>query len=204
MDPRVGAAVVLAGGAGRRLGGVDKPGLIVGGSTLLERVLAAARAAGATDLVVVGPARPIAADVRQVQERPAGAGPAAGLATGLAALGAGEHPDELVAVLAADLVAPAADTLRRLAAAVLDDPSRADGAVLVDPDGRPQWLIGVWQRTTLHSAVLRRADWAGMPVRAVLPDAVVLVPGSGPDVADIDLPDDLHRWPVRLPDEPSI
>ncbi|MGV9756153.1 NTP transferase domain-containing protein, partial [Streptomyces tricolor] len=34
-------AVVLAGGAARRLGGADKPGLRVGGRALLDRVLAA-------------------------------------------------------------------------------------------------------------------------------------------------------------------
>ena len=32
-------AVVLAGGAARRLGGVDKPGVRVGGRALLDRVL---------------------------------------------------------------------------------------------------------------------------------------------------------------------
>ncbi|WP_198601894.1 NTP transferase domain-containing protein, partial [Streptomyces sp. MH60] len=34
-------AVVLAGGAARRLGGADKPGLRVGARALLDRVLAA-------------------------------------------------------------------------------------------------------------------------------------------------------------------
>ncbi|MEH6375729.1 NTP transferase domain-containing protein, partial [Streptomyces sp. KLMMK] len=34
-------AVVLAGGAARRLGGADKPTLRVGGRTLLDRVLEA-------------------------------------------------------------------------------------------------------------------------------------------------------------------
>ncbi|MEU7054400.1 NTP transferase domain-containing protein, partial [Streptomyces eurythermus] len=33
-------AVVLAGGAARRLGGADKPGVRVGGRALLDRVLA--------------------------------------------------------------------------------------------------------------------------------------------------------------------
>ena len=48
-------AVILAGGAARRMGGVDKPGLRVGGRTMLERVVDAVR--GAT-VVVVGPPRP--------------------------------------------------------------------------------------------------------------------------------------------------
>ncbi|NJP68904.1 NTP transferase domain-containing protein, partial [Streptomyces spiramenti] len=41
-------AVVLAGGAGRRLGGADKAAVRVGGRTLLDRVLTASRAARAT------------------------------------------------------------------------------------------------------------------------------------------------------------
>lgn len=45
-------AVVLAGGAAKRLGGADKPGLTVGGLALLDRVLVACR--GARTTVVVG------------------------------------------------------------------------------------------------------------------------------------------------------
>ncbi|MGW7786766.1 NTP transferase domain-containing protein, partial [Streptomyces tricolor] len=45
-------AVVLAGGAARRLGGADKPGLRVGGRALLDRVLAACAGGGGP-----GPAR---------------------------------------------------------------------------------------------------------------------------------------------------
>jgi len=50
-------AIVLTGGAASRLGGADKPALEVGGTTLLERVLAAVADAGR--IVVVGPARPL-------------------------------------------------------------------------------------------------------------------------------------------------
>ena len=50
------AAIVLAGGAGRRLGGADKAALDVGGRTLLERALAAV---SGVPTVVVGPARPL-------------------------------------------------------------------------------------------------------------------------------------------------
>ena len=51
------AGIILAGGAGRRMGGVDKAALVVGGVTLLDRVLTAARPV-CDWLVVVGPARP--------------------------------------------------------------------------------------------------------------------------------------------------
>ncbi len=46
-------AVILAGGRSSRLGGSPKAGLVIGGQTLLERALQAAR--GALAMVVVGP-----------------------------------------------------------------------------------------------------------------------------------------------------
>ncbi|PBO19632.1 molybdenum cofactor guanylyltransferase, partial [Streptomyces albidoflavus] len=51
-------AVVLAGGGARRLGGVDKPGLRVGGRALIDRVLAACGQARMT--VVVAAPREVA------------------------------------------------------------------------------------------------------------------------------------------------
>ncbi|MGH3120123.1 MAG: NTP transferase domain-containing protein, partial [Streptosporangiaceae bacterium] len=51
-------AVVLAGGRSIRLGGTDKPGLIVGEQTLLGSVVSAVTSAGADRIVVVGPERP--------------------------------------------------------------------------------------------------------------------------------------------------
>jgi molybdenum cofactor guanylyltransferase len=61
-DARDGAlpafdAVILAGGQAKRLGGVDKPGLVVGRAPMAVSVTAAAVAAGARRVVLVGPAR---------------------------------------------------------------------------------------------------------------------------------------------------
>ncbi len=93
--PRTGqvAAVVLAGGGASRLGGADKPGIKVGGRTLLAAVAAAAAGAGARYLVVVGPARPDldglaetlpgAPTIVFTAERPSGAGPVPALRAGL-------------------------------------------------------------------------------------------------------------------------
>ena len=89
--------IVLAGGAGRRMGGVDKAALVVGGMTLLDRVLAAALPL-CDDLVVIGPARPAA--VRYVTEDVPGGGPVPAVAAGLAGLAAG---CAVVVVLAVDL-----------------------------------------------------------------------------------------------------
>src|SRR5438093_914016 len=94
------AAVVLAGGAGRRMGGADKAALAVAGRPMLHRVLAAV--ADASPQVVVGPPRAgLPAGVVRAQEDPPGGGPVAAVAAGLGALAA--HGAEVVAVLAADL-----------------------------------------------------------------------------------------------------
>jgi len=50
-------AIVLAGGASRRMGGGDKTALEVGGVPLLDRALEAVRAA--STVVVVGPSRTV-------------------------------------------------------------------------------------------------------------------------------------------------
>ncbi|MEU5669641.1 NTP transferase domain-containing protein [Micromonospora sp. NPDC047753] len=92
------AAVVLAGGAARRMGGLDKPALPVGGRPMRDRVLAAV--ADATPRVLVGAADAVPAGVRVVREDPPGGGPVAAAAAGLALL---DTDVTLVALLAADL-----------------------------------------------------------------------------------------------------
>ncbi|MFF9196536.1 DUF6457 domain-containing protein [Streptomyces sp. NPDC014779] len=74
-------ALVLAGGAARRLGGADKPGVRVGGRPLLDRVLAGCRDAGRT--VVVAAPRATARPVEWTREEPPGGGPVAALDAGL-------------------------------------------------------------------------------------------------------------------------
>ncbi|MFF6775602.1 DUF6457 domain-containing protein [Streptomyces sp. NPDC012637] len=74
-------AIVLAGGAARRLGGADKPGVRVGGRPLLDRVLAACRDAGR--IVVVAEPRATAHPVEWAREEPPGGGPVAALDAGL-------------------------------------------------------------------------------------------------------------------------
>ncbi|ASO19812.1 molybdopterin-guanine dinucleotide biosynthesis protein A [Actinoalloteichus hoggarensis] len=75
------AAIVLAGGGGRRLGGLHKPALEVAGHTLLDRVLTALR--GVRPVVVVGPVIPTRTEVYWTREQPHRGGPVAALAAGL-------------------------------------------------------------------------------------------------------------------------
>jgi molybdopterin-guanine dinucleotide biosynthesis protein A len=143
--------VVLAGGSGRRMGGVDKPSLYVGRSTLLDRVLSAVP--DEARVVVVGPFRPVSRSVRWTQEEPAGRGPVAALAAGLELV---EAPRVLL--LAADLPFLNAATVQAVVAAV-----RWDGAVLVDDTGKDQYLCSAWR-----SSALRRADLSGSRLKDVV------------------------------------
>lgn len=107
-------AVVLAGGAARRLGGADKPGVRVGGRALLDRVLAAC--AGARNTVVVAAPRPTARPVHWAREEPVGGGPLAALEAGALALGGLEGGG-------AGVIGPGSPGSRD---AVLDGPGRPD------------------------------------------------------------------------------
>lgn len=178
--------MVLAGGRARRLGGVDKVLLPVGGRTLLDRTLDAV--ADADPLVVVGPPRPTERPVRWTAEDPPGGGPLAGLQAGLALL----PPDtRTVAVLAGDHPHLTPATVDRLRTALRAAPP-AGGAVLVDSDDRPQWLVGLWRASALRDAV--PADARDRPLRAVLdPLAPVRVPASGLEASDVDTPEDLRE-----------
>ena len=80
------AAVILAGGAARRLGGGDKPLLAVGGSTMLARVIAALRPDAAALAISANgdPARFAAFGLPVLPDgRFAGEGPLAGVLAGL-------------------------------------------------------------------------------------------------------------------------
>ncbi|MBY8873628.1 NTP transferase domain-containing protein [Micromonospora sp. PLK6-60] len=121
------AAVVLAGGAARRMGGVDKPARPVGGRPMRDRVLDAV--ADATPRILVGPPGPVPPDVWVTREEPPGGGPVAAVAAGLALL---PPTTATVALLAADLPLLTRDAVgelrRRLAAAPPRAAHRPDAA----------------------------------------------------------------------------
>lgn len=167
------AAVILAGGRGRRLGGQAKPELLLGGRRLLDRVLDAT--VGAQARIVVGPATALPDGVVLTREDPPGGGPVAGLAAGLLAVDAGL---DLVVVLAADLPFVTAEVIGTLLSAVRDS-AVGDGAVLVDDDGREQLLLGAWRTTALRAAL------GAMPV---LENAALRAVFAGLDVARIAVP----------------
>ena len=126
------SAIILAGGRGARLDGVDKAGIEIAGRTLLAWALDAV--VDAREVVVVGDPVPTERPVTFTRESPRYGGPAAGLLTGLDALL--EVPD-YVAVVAVDMPRLSMATMRRLTDAAAD----RDGSVLVGPDGRRQLAV---------------------------------------------------------------
>jgi molybdopterin-guanine dinucleotide biosynthesis protein A len=188
------AAVVLAGGRARRMGGRPKPALDVGGRTILDRVLAAV--ADAYPRVVVGPPELDLPDgVARTREDPPGGGPVAALVSGLAVLGGASAPP-FVAVLAGDLPMLDAAAVVRLRAAARAP--GADVAVYTDADARPQLLCAVWRTAALRA---RCAALGGAPHGRAVRDLVsgaVLVTVSAPAEQpppwfDCDTEDDLDR-----------
>jgi molybdopterin-guanine dinucleotide biosynthesis protein A len=149
--------VILAGGQSRRMG-VDKALLRLpsGGPTLIERVVAAARAV-TDDVVIVteGAGRLPAMPVRTAPDAIAGAGPLAGCIAGFEAA---RHPDILA--LACDLPYLSVPLLRWMAGL----PRRWDALVpsLPNADGKPGWepLHAIYTRACLAPmhAALDRGD----------------------------------------------
>ncbi|WP_311931609.1 NTP transferase domain-containing protein [Microbispora sp. H11081] len=185
-------ALILAGGRAERLGGADKPGALVGGLPLVERVAAAVR--GARAVVVVGPPRDLPGVVF-TREDPPGGGPVPALRAGLA-----EVTAPLVVLLAADLPFLTAGHAGALLGAV---PEGGAGAVLVDDGGREQWLTGAWRTAALREAL---GAYRGRSLRGLLgPLAPALVrppvaPGETPPWFDCDTADDLRAARERAAD----
>ncbi|WP_079035809.1 DUF6457 domain-containing protein [Streptomyces albus] len=204
--PRPYAALVLAGGGARRLGGVDKPAVTVGGRTLLDRVLAACADAAAT--VVVGPRRPSCRPVLWAREDPPGGGPLAALHAGLETLGEdGGGPDGAagrtpVLVVSADLPFLDAATV----GALVTVPEDAEGVVL--HDGRDQPLLAAYRMEPLRRELaLLRTEYghlSGLPLRLVLQGlrlhrvAALSAPSLAAAAFDCDTWDDIVTARARI------
>ncbi|KXP00727.1 NTP transferase domain-containing protein [Tsukamurella pseudospumae] len=177
---RIDAAIIVAGGEGRRLG-LDKPEQTVGGRRLLDAALDAV--AGAV-VVVVGPPRTVPPGVVVTRETPSGGGPLAAVVAGLDALPAGVRT---IAVLAADLPEVDRGTVSALAALR----ARTDAPVVLaeDPTGRVQYLLAVWDAQALRSAVAGVGDPTGLPLRAIVRADP---PRLRSAVTDVDTPEHLR------------
>lgn len=181
--------LVLAGGRGERLGGVDKAALTVDGRPLLDRVLDAAPLLGGRT-VVVG-STDVPEGVRRTLEDPPAGGPVAGIAAGLAVL---LPPAPWVAVVAVDQPG-AARALAELQAALPDVDEEVDALAHEDPDGHLQWLLALYRRTALDAAVAALPAVRDTSVRRLVGDLPWRVVGRGAEhVGDVDTWEDLERW----------
>lgn len=177
------AGVVLAGGAGRRMGGVDKAALRVGGVTLLDRVLTAAEPV-CDRLVVVGPPRETGVEeVEFVTEPQPGGGPAPAVLAGVTAA-----PDcDTALVMATDLPLLAPAHLLRLVRA-LQGP-QVEAVAAADRRG-PNPLLAAYGVVALRERAAAAGLGPGSPASALLPTSVTTV-DLGAATVNVNRPEDL-------------
>ncbi|MDO5739014.1 MAG: NTP transferase domain-containing protein [Ornithinimicrobium sp.] len=195
--------LILAGGRGERLGGADKAALLVGGTSLLSRILGGVGPDGAEPLggqvVVVGQTLVPDGILVTVEEPPDG-GPVAGIAAGLEALDATDRQSvpEWVAVIAVDQpsAARALATLRDQLAVV---PESIDAVSHVDASNHRQWLLGLYRRDRLQAALTSLPTVHGASVRTLVSDlAWLTVTTDQNDLGDVDTWEDVRVWEERL------
>ena len=190
MSPHC-AAILLAGGRASRMGGIDKPGLTVDGVSLRDRAITAARSAGASPIVVVGPEVPTDAsgDVRWAREDPPFSGPAAAVVTGLTAL---DGDRQWLLLLACDLARPEA-AVERLLTGIRNLSATTDGLCLTDAAGRTQWLTGLYRAAALREAAASFGAGRDQPVRALLAGLSPTLLPAGDSARDVDTWEDYQQ-----------
>lgn len=175
------------------MGGVDKLALAAGGSSLLDRVLAAARPL-CRRLVVVGPRRPTTVGgVRFLQEREPGGGPLPAVLAGFEEVG---NDVDVALVLAGDLPLVTTGALDRLLAALDDDP-RSEAAAATDERGAPNPLLAAYRGNVLRTAAGRGGE-GGQPAKMLLPHAVAVVDLGAEATLNVNQPVDLQRAQALL------
>lgn len=195
-------ALVLAGGASRRMG-VDKRGLLVDGVPLLQRAIGAVAAVADEVVVVESPRSPVPrgllpVDVRLVCDRRVGAGPLAGLEAGLLA-----SRGAVVVAVAGDAPWLEPSLLRFLAERLEGSPD-VEAAVVVGPRGC-QPLLAAYRRRVgptverllddgerRMSALLEALPWLAVDERTWRPSDP-----AARSVVNLNTPDDLWQACVR-------
>jgi molybdopterin-guanine dinucleotide biosynthesis protein A len=184
-------AIVLAGGTGRRLDGVDKADLDIAGATLLGRAVESV--ASAERVIVVADPRPLPRKVVWTREQPPGTGPVAAIAAGLAKVRA-----PVVVVVACDMPMLTTGTIERLRS-TLAASHPADATMLVDDNGRRQLLAGAYRRQALTIALHTLGDPQNQSMRALVATMRIIdVVSVGSEALDCDTWDDVRRSQAML------
>lgn len=174
--------IVLTGGSAARFQGADKAAIELGGQTLLEHALGAL--AEVPDVVVVGDEVVTSRPVTFLREDPPGGGPAAGLLAGLSGF---PRTPPLVVVLAVDMPMVTAETVRRLVQS-----AGVDGALLVDEEGRHQYLCAAYRTVSLRAVAPPLEEQHGLPMRRLVTSLkLVEVPALPGESRDVDTWEDL-------------
>jgi molybdopterin-guanine dinucleotide biosynthesis protein A len=190
------AAAIIAGGRGRRLGGVDKGTLTVDGQTFLERQLAVLRPLFSRVLLVTNapPSPPPAGVVLLADRPPPGRGPLAGFQVALEALAPGE---QAVVCVGGDM-----PLLQPAALQLLRDHDPAAAAVVPRVNGFPEPLFARYGRTCLPAvtAALQSGRLQTSVFAAAIPGMVWLdeptLRAADPalvSLENVNTPDDLER-----------
>ena len=177
-------AVILTGGTGARLGGAAKADVEIGGATLLERALSATEDAEIT--VCVGPEIPASRAVVWTREDPAGGGPVAAIAAGLARVAS-----EVAVVLAVDHPFVTRDHVRLLASRA------APAAWVVDDEGRAQPLVAAYRTDELRRRLHEIGDPASVPMRRLVEGLMAETLRDALAARDCDTSEDVE-WASRL------
>jgi molybdopterin-guanine dinucleotide biosynthesis protein A len=169
--------------------GRDKALVEVDGTPMARRVADALGAAGARTVVAVGgdEARLGALGLAVVADEHPGEGPLAAVATALRAA-----DDDIVLVVACDLLHPSVDAMSAVVAALVAAPGADLAAPIVG--GVPQWGHAAWRRRARPAVDARLAAGERSIHRAVAAAGLVVeaVPGLPPaTLTDADTPADL-------------
>ena len=173
-------AVVLAGGGARRLGGLDKAAIEVGGVSLLDRAIDAVWAA--REVIIVGPPRATSVSVRWTSESPPGGGPLRATIAGLELVGC-----DVVVVLAVDYPFVTRDVVAGLIRAI----GRHEGAALQDESGAMHYVVGAYRTDALRSA-LEAHPPVEASMRSLFGTLDLAVVRADRAALDVDTPEDLE------------
>lgn len=171
---------VLAGGAGRRMGGTPKPLALLGGRPLIAWPLAAARAAGLEAVVVAKAATALAPLEVEVWEEPGEPQhPLLGIVTALERTGGRRHRPVVAVGCDQPWVPPA--LLARLAAGEGPAAPFVDGVPAPLPARYPPEALDVLRAALAAEAPLRRTLAALEPAAVAVEDPGVLAGINTPE-----------------------
>ena len=186
MESKSAGIIVLSGGTSARFGS-DKSSAIIGGQTLIARILSSIPAE--FEIIVVG-ADPVVQGVRYVcvQENPLGGGPVAGFKAGLDVC-----TSEVIALTATDMPFAMGHIINLLNSMTPQD----DAVMYVDSAGFNQPLAAVYRVSAVEKSLVKLGDVHGQSMRNLVSQLQVREIQMSSEITqaliDIDTQADLER-----------